>query len=41
MGGYSLEDVPHLSLSDDSQASLTGQDPHQAELMAEAVIAVT
>ena len=40
MSGYGIDDVPHLDLSRDEQASLDAHDAEQASLMAEAVIQV-
>lgn len=38
---YGINDVPHVELGDEEKASLGDADPVQADLMAEAVIAVT
>ncbi len=40
MSGYGIDDVPHLDLNRDEQASLDAHDAEQASLMAEAVIQV-
>lgn len=40
MSGYGIDDVPHLNLDRDEQASLDAHDAEQASLMAEAVIQV-
>ena len=40
MAGYSIEDVPHVELSDAERSSLVSQDEAQVALMAEAVIQV-
>ena len=40
MPGYGIDDVPHLDLDRDEQASLNSHDAEQATLMAEAVIQV-
>ena len=40
MAGYSIEDVPHVELSDAERSSLVSKDEAQVALMAEAVIQV-
>ena len=40
MGGYGIDDVPHVDLTKDDVVALAGADEDQAALMAEAVIQV-
>ncbi|MGA0240752.1 MAG: hypothetical protein ACO3L7_05365 [Poseidonia sp.] len=40
MAGYSIEDVPHVELSDAERSSLVSKDEAQVALMAEAVVQV-